>query len=104
MILYNKKLAKKNFILYIIVLLLLLDLLGVKASFILSDRLIETLFYAFFIKITSSLLPYELDIYILRIKSEFFFIKTYILDELYISFLRTLFLKRTTSQPFLIKI
>jgi hypothetical protein len=81
-----------------VVLLLLLDLLGVKASFIFSDRLTETLFHVFIIKITSSFLPYELDIYILRIRSEFFFIKTYILDELYINFLRILFLRRTTSQ------
>jgi hypothetical protein len=87
-----------------VVLLLLLDLLGVRANLILSDRLTETPFYALIIKITSSFLFYELDIYVLRIKSEFFFIKTYILDELYIGFLRILFLRRTTSQPFLIEI
>jgi hypothetical protein len=103
MILYDRKSAKKSFILYIIVFLLLLDLLGVRASFIFSDRLIETLFYAFIIEITSSFSPYELDIYVLRIRREFFFIKTYVLDELYIGFLRTLFLRRTTSQPFLIE-
>jgi hypothetical protein len=79
-------------------LLLLLDLLGVRVNLMLSDRLTETLFYAFIIEITSSLLPYELDIYILRIRSEVFFIKTYMLDGLYISFLRILFLRRTTSQ------
>jgi hypothetical protein len=79
------------------VLLLLLDLLRVRASFILSDRLTETLFYALIIKITLSLSPYELDIYILRIRSEFFLIKTYMLDELYIGFLRILFLRRTSS-------
>jgi hypothetical protein len=82
----------------------LLDLLGVRASLILSDRLTETLFHAFIIKITSSLSPYELDIYVLRIRSEFFLIKTYVLDELYIGFLRTLFLRRTTSQLFPIEI
>jgi hypothetical protein len=49
--------------------LLLLDLLKIRASLILSDRLIETLFYTLIIKITSSLLFYKLDIYILRIKS-----------------------------------
>jgi hypothetical protein len=87
-----------------VVLLLLLDLLGVRASLTLSDRLIETLFHAFIIEITSSLSPYELDIYVLRIKSEFFLIKTYILDELYIGFLRILFSRRTISQPFPIKI
>jgi hypothetical protein len=64
----------------------------------LSDRLTETLFYVFIIEITSSLSPYELDIYIPRIRSEFFFIKTYVLDELYINFLRILFLRRTISQ------
>jgi hypothetical protein len=79
------------------ILLLLLDLLGIRASLILSDRLTETIFHALIIKITSSFLSYELDIYILRIRSEFFLIKTYILDELYIGFLRILFLKRTTS-------
>jgi hypothetical protein len=83
--------------------LLLLDLLGVRASLILSDRLIETLFHAFIIEITSSLSPYELDIYILRIRREFFLIKTYMLDELHIGFLRTLFLRRTTNQLFLIE-
>jgi hypothetical protein len=62
-----------------------------------SDRLTETLFHALIIEITSSFLPYELDIYILRIRSEFFLIKTYILDELYIGSLRILFLRRTTS-------
>jgi hypothetical protein len=80
------------------VFLLLLDLLGVRASLILSDKLIKTLFHALIIEITSSLLPYELNIYILRIKSEFFLIKTYILDKLYISFLRILFSRRTISQ------
>jgi hypothetical protein len=88
---------RRSFILHIVVLLLLLDLLGVRASLILSDRLIETLFYAFIIEITSSLSPYELDIYVLRIRSEFFLIKTYVLDELYISFLKILFSRRTTS-------
>jgi hypothetical protein len=97
MILYNKKLTKKSFILYIVVLLLLLDLLGVKASLMLSDRLTETLFHALIIEIISSFLLYELDIYILRIRSELFFIKTYVLDELYISSLRMLFLRRTIS-------
>jgi hypothetical protein len=72
-ILYNRKSAKKNFILYIVVFLLLLDLLGVRANLVLSDRLTETLFHVFIIKIISNFLPYELDIYILRIKSEFFF-------------------------------
>jgi hypothetical protein len=95
---------RKSFILHIIVLLLLLDLLGVRASLILSDKLTETLFYALIIEITSSLSPYKLNIYVLRIRSEFFFIKTYILDELHIGFLRILFLRKTTSQPFLIKI
>jgi hypothetical protein len=95
---------KKNFILYIIVLLLLLDSLGVRVSLILSDRLIETLFHAFIIEITSSFLPYELDIYVLRIRSEFFLIKTYMLDELYISFLKILFSRRITSQLFPIEI
>jgi hypothetical protein len=95
--LYKSQL-RRSFILHIVVLLLLLDLLGVRASLILSDRLTETLFHVLIIEITSSLLPYELDIYILRIRSEFFLIKTYILDELYISFLRILFSRRTTSQ------
>jgi hypothetical protein len=99
MILYNRKLAKKKFYLIYRSFLLLLDLLGIRASFILFDRLTETLFHTFIIKITSSLSPYELDIYILRIRSEFFLIKTYVLDELYIGSLRILFLKRTTSQP-----
>jgi hypothetical protein len=103
MILYNRKSAKK-FLSYIVILLLLLDLLGVRASLILSNRLTETLFHAFIIEITSSFLPYELDIYVLRIKSEFFFIKTYILNELYISFLKILFLRKTTSQLFLMDI
>jgi hypothetical protein len=80
-----------------VVLLLLLDLLGIRASLIFSDRLTETLFHVFIIEITLSLLPYELDIYVLRIRSEFFLIKTYVLDELHISFLRILFLRRTTS-------
>jgi hypothetical protein len=84
--------------------LLLLDLLGVRASLIFSDRLMETLFHALIIKITSSFSSYELDIYVLRIRSEFFFIKTYILDELYISFLKILFSRRTTSQLFPIEI
>jgi hypothetical protein len=84
--------------------LLLLDSLGVRASLILSDRLMETLFHALIIKITSSLSFYKLDIYILRIRSEFFLIKIYILDELYISFLRMLFSRRTISQLFLIEI
>jgi hypothetical protein len=83
-----------------VVFLLLPDLLGVRANFIFSNRLTETLFYVFIIKITSSFSPYELDIYVLRIKSEFFFIKTYVLDELYIGFLRILFLRKTTSQLF----
>jgi hypothetical protein len=87
-----------------VVLLLLLDSLGVKASLILSDRLIETLFHALIIKITSSLSPYELDIYVLRIRSKFFLIKTYVLDKLYIGFLRMLFSRRTTSQLLLIEI
>jgi hypothetical protein len=95
---------RRSFILYIVVLLLLLDLLGVRVSLILSDRLIETLFYAFIIEITSSLSFYELDIYVLRIRSEFFLIKTYMLDELYIGFLRMLFSRRTTSQLFPIEI
>jgi hypothetical protein len=86
------------------VLLLLLDLLGVRASLIFSDRLTEILFHAFIIKIISSFSPYKLDIYILRIRNEFFLIKTYMLDELYIGFLRILFLRRTTSQLFLIEI
>jgi hypothetical protein len=103
MILYNRKSAKK-ILSYIVILLLLLDLLGVRASLILSNRLTETLFHAFIIEITSSFLPYELDIYVLRIKSEFFFIKTYILNELYISFLKILFLRKTTSQLFLMDI
>jgi hypothetical protein len=95
---------RRSFILHIMVLLLLLDFLGVRASLTLSDRLTETLFHALIIEITSSLSPYELDIYVLRIRSEFFLIKTYVLDELYIGFLRTLFLRRTTSQPSLIEI
>jgi hypothetical protein len=80
-----------------VVLLLLLDLLGIRASFMLSDRLTETLFHALIIKITSSLSSYELNIYVLKIRSEFFLIKTYMLDELYIGFVRMLFLRRTTS-------
>jgi hypothetical protein len=103
-ILYNKKLAKKYVILYIIVFLLLLDFLGVRANLILSDGLTETLFYVLIIEITSSLSSYELDIYILRIKNEFFLIKTYILDELYINSLIILFLRRTTSLLFPINI
>jgi hypothetical protein len=94
--LYKSQL-RKSFILHIVVLLLLLDLLGVRASLILSDRLMETLFHALIIEITSSFSSYELDIYILRIRSEFFFIKTYVLDELHIGFLKTLFSRRTTS-------
>jgi hypothetical protein len=86
------------------VLLLLLDLLGIKASLMLSDRLTETLFHILIIKITLSFLFYELDIYVLKIKSELFFIKTYLLDKLYIGFLRTLFLRRATSQLFPINI
>jgi hypothetical protein len=103
-ILYNKKLTKKKFHPIYHSFLLLLDSLEVRASLILSDRLTETLFYVFIIKITLNILPYELDICILRIKSEFFFIKTYVLDRLYIGFLKTLFLRRTTSRLFLIKI
>jgi hypothetical protein len=80
-----------------VVLLLLLDLLGIRASLMFSDRSTETLFYVLIIKIILSFLPYKLDIYILRIRREFFFIKIYILDELYINFLRILFLRRTTS-------
>jgi hypothetical protein len=101
--LYKSQL-RRSFILRIVVLLLLLDLLGVRASLTLSDRLTETLSHAFIIEITSSLSPYELDIYVLRIRSEFFLIKTYVLDELHIGFLKILFLRRTTSQLFFIKI
>jgi hypothetical protein len=78
-----------------VVLLLLLDSLGIRASLILSDRSTETLFHALIIEITSSLSSYELDIYVLRMRSEFFLIKTYVLDELHI----TLFSRRTASQP-----
>jgi hypothetical protein len=99
-----KSQLRRSFILYIVVLLLLLDLLGVRASLIFSDRSTETLFHALIIEITLSLSPYELDIYVLRIRSEFFLIKTYVLDELHIGFLRMLFLRKTTSQLFLIEI
>jgi hypothetical protein len=88
---------RRSFILHIVVLLLLLDSLGVRASLILSDRSTETPFHVLIIEITSSLSPYELDIYVLRIRSEFF-IKAYVLDGLYIGFLRTLFFRRTISQ------